>query len=827
MRRLTSLALIAFGTLWLLAPSTPFCVAQERSTELSSTGDPDEVRPYDLVRIKTGAVIEGFILTPGDLRSVEKFRMRRRSGSTLSLNVDDVENIVRRQPPEMVYEHKVRGLRRISGEREFLDALIDLARWCHAPLVVLEGDPPLPERAVEHYLRALELDPSQHEVYPHVLSLLASESSVDEILVQSLSDEPRSLSAAAASRLEHEARVIELAAQGGYESPELDYRAGLIAALWLESASGAIGHLTRFLDKDSTNLGQRRRARALLSRLRREAGDVAGAQKVYEDLLKTERGRDSFEAHFELGMLAFESEAADALQQSRTHFQAALEAQPRYSPLLLYLAAVEYEAGDLTAAQRWLRRFRAQAPDDIDGACDLAIVLEGSGKSAAARKLLSELPSSTGGRLELTRAALLDAAGDQESALVHYRNAAAGAESAAARLALANVLARLGQVGEAKSLAAAELKRGESSTFFAVASHILASCALSGRDEETARGHLERAVRLQPNGDWLEQLGVVCLQQGDLAAGRAHLGRLSDVKERPHALAALGYYHYSLGEFDQADQLFEQVVRLITPKKPGGKNLSKSRRAVLDYAISGRQAIADLHSLEVWRAKLHSDPSDHVDGWQESERFGVAIGSHPAGMRFHGVQRGEPDGVTSAFSDRSFSVDRFERVVTRLRIVRGKVRIGLRLEEIAARRRGGGFLVSRDYDGRVRLLQKARNTWQEMEPSEPADKRDSDALFEYRGDFIWPEGANTHTLEIRVARERQVDRRGARTGVRRAHVFLDGRAVAKYVDIDEIEGDMRIGVSAQADAIGASYDVIVESFDVYRRRPVEVRNERY
>ncbi len=791
----------------------------------------DEIRLFDTLFLSGGRKIEGTILSAGDLETAEKILVQTRSGrGQFELATKDIERIVRRRTVEEVYKSKQERVAAIGDESERANAYAELARWCRAPRIELDGQPPRAEKALEHFLAALEIDPTQRDLYAFVLDELSATGSLDE---------------ASAERIETELLVAELAQRGGLDLPEVVFRRGYIIATHGQSKNKAVADFRRVLASDYDNRAHRRTARKLLSEALVEAGDRAGARRVFEEIL-VEPATDpsNFEALYELGRLS----AGDADPAVRGRAKALLEQaraiQPEFAPIYELLGALEFESGNHRDAMKHLKEAIAKDPSRIGPQVNLAVVQAAGGlRSTATKSLAMILGQSAGADRAAAHAALgriKEDAGDLAGAITEYRAAVAADESFVdAQLALGAALARAGEADEARLVASALLTANRDDPgVFVAGTRILAEAELAAGQISTATAHLERALALRPEDAHLrERLGLVLIRQGNLDEAYRHLGALGSLEERPSAQAALGYYHYSRGELAEAAIQFKLVEKLTRAQKASDKK-DRARMALFAYAQASLAQLRDLAELEIWRAEFAGDDAPRVDGWTEVERFGIAISRAGGRMLFAGTQREEADGVTLAQLDRTAESASFDRVSMRGAVHSGRVRFGLRMEGETQRGASTGILVHRDFDGTVRILVKGtRGSWKPLEPTEPEEedgkdesstrRRTSRRALVYPGTVSWPNDSASRRLEIRRSPEPKLGT-SSRATKDTFDVVLDGENVASFVPVSGLSrAKLRFSISAQTDAEGNEFSVSVDEFHLYRKQPRAKRRSRY
>jgi hypothetical protein len=294
---------------------------------------------------------------------------------------------------------------------------------------------------------------------------------------------------------------------------------------------------------------------------------------------------------------------------------------------------------------------------------------------------------------------------------------------------------------------------------------------------------------------------------------------------------AMAYYHYTRGELDTARKIFEAVLKLVpAPPKPGGRDAKGPPVPPARlYALRGRELIDDLGRLEMWSADFSGPDAPTLDGWEETERSGVEVSRKGSRVVLAGKQAGAADGVTQAMLDRPVDVPTFDRLAMSARVDSGKVRLGLRLEGLSSK--GGataGLVFYRDFDGVLRCqLKTTTGDWEPVPRAEDAAPESGKLVNPET--TMWPEDAAFHTLEIRRAGRRATatSAAAAKAGVG-FDLYFDGQPVIWNVKVTGLGGrTYEVGVSGQTDAVGGEYSISVESFKVYRERPVRRAQQKF
>jgi tetratricopeptide (TPR) repeat protein len=783
-------------------------------------GAADEVvRPFDQVLLKNGNSLRGTLEGHVDLDTATELDLATEGGSRVRLKVEDVARVVPRQTPEDVYKLKVKRAGAIKEEAARARAELALGQWCAAPLAELDGAAPRPEAAATHLLRAIELDPALHAAYPRLIAVLAAKEKQGPL---------------GNADLDLEARVFALAAEGGWEDPELDFRRGRHLATVAGLPRLARGPLEKALEKGLPNQSQAREARALLARIHVEAGAPEKAIALHERAAAAAGSSPaSFEPLLEQARLNARLGTPEGAQRARELFGKAYAIQPDCLEVAAELVALDYREGKLAAAEKALRGIVQKDALSIGAAIDLALVSFRLGKVGTAAKALAVLaPKAEGAdraRAHLGLALAREAQGEAGARQDYEAALAADPTLVDAVAACAASRLREGDAAGGLELAEALLEQSAGSRpLFTAASRLAGEAELAAGRTQEALLHFQRAVEIDADDAALqERVGLLLLRTGRLDAAYQHLERARALGgERPDTLNGLGYYHYTRGDHEAALKQFGAVLTLVK-----GTPATASKAAVIPparlYALESKSLIEDLKRLEVWSAELEGPDLTTLEGWTEVERFGIEIGRKAGRITLQGQQSGEAEGVTLALLDRPVDAVSFERVALAAKVDSGKARLGLRLEGVSAR--GGastGLIFYRDFDGVLRCqLKSAQGDWEPLPRTEAAEVLPGKV---YNPESTtWPADGAYHTLEIR--RSGRVP--GAVTRAATASgfdLFLDGQPVALNIRVPGMTGrSYDVGFSGQTDAVGSEYSISVQGFKLFRLVPESKKRAKF
>jgi tetratricopeptide (TPR) repeat protein len=182
-----------------------------------------------------------------------------------------------------------------------------------------------------------------------------------------------------------------------------------------------------------------------------EAGRAAAAHAELQVVVRALNPMDA-EPYWLLGQAL---ERADRTEEARTHYEAAVQREPRHTRALLRLGYLAGTDGQLTEAETFFRRAAAVNPESPEILSALAEVQFRLGRPAeaeeAARRALRRDPQGVKASFWLARSLhAQDPLGNAAEAEAAYRRAiGAGGEAADARIYLAQLLRRQGRAREA------------------------------------------------------------------------------------------------------------------------------------------------------------------------------------------------------------------------------------------------------------------------------------------------------------------------------------------------------------------------------------------
>ena len=818
----------SLGAVLAMALFTACCA----SATLKAQSPPENltaIRKLDRLTRKDGEVMEGLIATPNPLSAGEvEIKVRT---VTMRVPTSEIASIVPRQTADEAYENWrgwIRKQARSGGEladgRARSTAELELARWCASPHLLLNGERPRADSAVEHLELAAKADPTHDAVYPWLLA--AYRRSHD-------------IATAPTSALDRELRLYFAAKNAGIDLPQAETRVARILLERLALPDEAEVFFRRVVESvsDKVHEADKRRARAALAEIYRLRGEPARAIEIWQSALDGASADEaSFEPLYELAQLHLRSGTRQGLVTARQLLERAQVIQPEYVEILLDLASLDYLERDFKQASLRLKKFLEAVPGHAGAQIDLACVDIEKGQFVRAGKALDKVltgqPSADlRSRALLARGMIAELGGQLDAAATAYASAASAQPDAVLPiLSSASVLIR--QAMQSGSTPASTVRTSleqlrstwaENRWVFGAASRLLALEAAARGAEDEAGRLFEFAVEVSPgDASLLELAGVGALRLGKLEQGGALLARAESLDAtRPGTLNGLGYYRYQQGSTDQAAEFFGRALEALKGKSTRGFNGSLLTAAKV-YAQDASTLIEDLEVLEVAVDGFDGDNAAQIDGWNEVELYGIEVQPRDGAVLFAGEQSKDPAGETGLRLIRPIESRDLERISVAVRVLQGSPRASLRL----GRPEGGSkalvaLSIERSQAGRIEVRTRASDgTWKELEKDAELTKSTKKPF--YPGNVLWPSDTEYHTLEIRrtagPAREKRSDV---------FDLWFDGEPVALNVTVSGLSArEFDVAIYGSTDAIGSRYEMAVDNFKVYRVRPGAVRRSK-
>jgi tetratricopeptide (TPR) repeat protein len=370
-------------TAWLLCSIASALAAPSGGIRAQAPVD-EEIRPHDEVTwMNRGSVTvtTGTILNQNEA----EVQIKTTTGGQFNIKREQVTSVKPHRRPEDIFKEKKQRLYGLRTREERGAQYLDLGLWCCRPYAILDGEPPMPERAFEYLKKAVEINPRAKQAYPLLLDKLAERR---EAAMQQGGSPTR-------AEIEEELNIYMLAKEGGFEDPEIDFRTAEILHESLGRTVDAIRLFEKVLagqGKEGGNQSLRRRARRKLVDIYRERGE---ADKVRAILPASPAGDlkdpSNFEALWEKVKLLVGSGKAEDRAMARGLLGKALEANPNSSDVHRQIAALDFADGKFSTAEVRLARLAQGGSGDPDLLVDLTLAQIRQGKFKPALALLNRM----------------------------------------------------------------------------------------------------------------------------------------------------------------------------------------------------------------------------------------------------------------------------------------------------------------------------------------------------------------------------------------------------------------------------------------------------
>jgi tetratricopeptide (TPR) repeat protein len=446
----------------------------------------------------------------------------------------------------------------------------------------------------------------------------------------------RSLAARYSERGEH-ARVAELLSSALAEHPE-----DATLALEVVEAERAAGHSERALEtlesslrRHGDDVGLRRTRASLLSELGRDAEAVAELEAAYahdpallpELVVVLERAseRAGEEEAVELGLrLADVLLAAGDTDGARSRLAVLAQTVPQDSRILLRLASIEAQAGNLEAAIEATLQLGSFADGDelVRAALSLHEMANHLGRSEQARDLLERALHAAPGNLDV-RAALarvLEGAGAHrelaELELADALEAPASPERVQRLLRAGELFVEGGDLDQA--IYALETARTEAPDNLNAAVLLARAYSRQSRFEEATAQlnaviELNRGKRIRALAAVFEEKANVHLEEGFLTDALAALGKAFEMDSKNALIGMrLGRLALEAEEDEIAQRALRAVAIMKTAEVDGPEGAEPQTKADANYALALiAQRAGDPRKAKILVAKAISENPDH------------------------------------------------------------------------------------------------------------------------------------------------------------------------------------------------------------------------
>ena len=755
------------------------------SSTLTAQVSPDdlEVRPQDVLELTNGNRFVGKILIERD-----DFIKFETAGGSTTVQRSDIARILYSNPPEAVYEKRLKAIDRTRYEDQ-----VELANWC------LESEINLRNRAIGHFETAVEIDPAQSAAYEKLLPLYIGR--------EFLTTDQEELDA----NLLRESEILLLGLRSGVDLGGMDLRDGAIrtlirigdieAAVLLleEQAAGeredvktqqAMRRLVVLYDA----LGRTEDSRSTAAQLR-EGGGGSDTEVLLREI------RWAAEDH------AARVPGSDARVESLMEDLLAFgEADGR---AYLYRGSVRLQNGDMEGSESDFRKAFSAGEVDAVAATTYALSFARRGEFQKALDLLASAADSEAVSVDwrLIEAYVLESQGDLASSLKLYEEARSRVESTWQSSVMAisarrRIEPEWDAVPAIQSLMQSDIL---SAAAFSECCLLLGDLYLQRGDNSSARRWLEYATASGMDTPEL-RIRLAMAQDGpggDQDRARELLANVTEEDpENPDSWTAYARLLYSMKDFQGCRAALEKCIALFS--KEDREATALEMPLPLSWAMRSLRQVDRLLGQEYWVDDFRRDSDTALrNNWDEEESFGINVSLVDGMAVFEGTQKFQPDRLTTM--KRDLLTPRLAAISTSLSLLEAGdgVRVGLRIEDQS----GGGLGFFREPDGVLGFVL--------LGDSDPVMIRtDSDEMAEEH-DLVptrWDASPEGHTLEINFSS-------GDSSSKGNAEIWFDGIRIAKDIPyrISRKRG-LRAGISGQA-PLESRYVLQVENFEIFRDKP--------
>ncbi|NCF56848.1 MAG: tetratricopeptide repeat protein [Planctomycetia bacterium] len=750
-----------------------------------------EVRPDDIIELSNGNRFVGEIIL--ETNDFVKFET---SGGSTKIQRADIVRIFYKNTPEVVYKKRLRSLDATDYESQ-----VNLADWC------LESGINLRDSAITHLQAAVYLNAAKTDALERLVPLYISR---EFLTVNSDSREVN---------LREECEILLRGIRAGVQIDGLDIRDNAIrslirvgdiqaAVLILEAiASG---------DRDLPNtISAMRRLVVLYDALGRQTDSRSMALQLRED----GGGSDSEVLLREIRWAAEDEAAgiagsADKLENLMEDLLVLGDADGK---AYLYRGSVRLLNDDLKGAEADFSKAFAQGEVDAKAATTYALSFARKGDFTKALGLLSSVADSDTSPVDwrLVEAYVLESQGDIVAALNLYEEARLQPDAGWQAKLLAFSAKRRVDPDWDPVPAIQDLMQSD-----ILSSAAFAECCLLLGDEFLQRGENANARR------WLEYANASGLDTpelksrlamaqsgpgGNIDRARSLLSGVTELdKFNPDAWNAYARFLFSAKDYVGARDSLSTCIALFSSEEKESSALVMP--PTLRWAMSALRQVERVLGEEYWSDDFVRESGSALrNNWSEEESFGINVSLVNGMVSFEGIQRFQPDRLTTI--KREILTPRLSAIRSSLTLLKAGegTRVALRIEDQS----GGGVVFFRDPDG-VLGFALLGNDEPMVVRTDSEDLAEEYDLIPTRWD-VSPEG---HSLEIAFS-SRDSGGKGE------AEIWFDGIRIAKDVPyrVSRKRG-VQAGVSGQA-PLDEAWNLQVEMFEVFRKRAKEVQDREF
>ena len=770
-------------TLFLISLLTSLFLWNSGLQAMQVAADDLEVRPQDVLELTNGNRFVGKIITERD----EFIKFETAGGST-TVQRSDIARILYSNPPEAVYEKRLKAI-----DRSSYDDQVALANWC------LESEINLRNRAISHFETAVQIDPALPAAYEKLLPLYIGR----EFLTTDPDEQE--------SNLLKESEILLLGVRSGVNLGGLDLRDGAIRTLIrigdLQAAVILLEKQAQGDREDPETMQAMRRLVVLYDAL----GRTEDSRNTAE-LLREGGGGSDTEVLLREIRWAAEDHAA-RVPESDTKVESLMEDLLAFGEAdgraYLYRGSVRLLNGDLEGAESDFRKAFSAGEVDAVAATTYALSFARRGDFQKALDLLSSAADSESVSVDwrLVEAYVLESQGDFSTALRLYDDARGRVESTWQSSVMAisarrRIEPEWDAIPSIQSLMQSDIL---SPAAFSECCLMLGDIYLQREDNSAARRWLEYAVASGMDTPEL-RIRLAMAQAGpggDFERARELLDTVTEEDpENPDSWNAYASLLYSMKEFRECRSALENCIALFSKEEREATALEMP--SALSWAMRSLRQVNRLMGQEYWVDDFIRDSDTALrNNWDEEESFGVNVSLVEGMAIFEGTQKFQPDRLTTM--KRDLLTPRLAAIATSLRLLEAGdgVRVGLRVEDQS----GGGLGFFREPDGVLGFVI--------LGDSDPVMIRtDSEELAEEHDlvPTLWEVAPQGHTLEINFASTDSSSKGNA-------EIWFDGIRIAKDIPyrISRKRG-LRAGISGQA-PLESRYVLQVENFEVFRDKP--------
>jgi len=744
-----------------------------------------EIRPFDMVELINGNRFEGRIISERpDGVQLEMV------GGTATFLKSDIAKILYRNPPEKVYDLKVA----MNLDPDSYESQLELGIWCLEPLVNL------PDQAVVHLQDAIRIDPENATPYSLLFAIYDSRDYSDlssEERENLLLTECEILLSGVRVNVEVQGirnRTVTALKQAGQSEAAVllleEMSQGDVAD---EDVSWALRNLVVLLDA----LGRSEESRSAALRLRDSGG-----------------GSDSEVLLREIGWAAHDhaSGIPGAREQLESLVEDLISSGGDTGAAYLFRGSARLLDDDLSGADSDFKKAYQAGMVDGKSATTFALSFARQGYFEKALGLLSAAANSDSVPIDwrLVEAYVLESQGENSAAMALYQEASRQEDALWQAKLLAIEARRRIEPDWDPTKSIQEVMRADILTpaAFAECSLVLGDHALNQGKLPEARRWLEYAISSGLDGpDVLLRLALAQRGPGgDPVKAKSALEKVVSIDAgNADAWNALAELQHRFGDLSAARVSIESSIAIYPAKLR--ESFSPDIPAALSWAKRSLRRIDRTLEQEYWYDDFQRvDDSAIRNNWMEDEAYGISVSLRSGSVFMDGVQRYQPDRLTTI--KREILTPRLTGLRATVRLLSAGIgtRIALRIEDQS----GGGLIFFRDPD-EVLGFAILGGSKVEMIRSDNKDQEQEYDLVETR----WAGGQIAHTLEIAFTKD----------GREGAEVWFDGVRVARGISYRPARKRGLVGgISGQA-PLDEKWGIEIESFEVFRRK-AEITQER-